>query len=165
MTTTGDDFYYAAQFRDSGLTKAEFDEVLATFRLFDVKGEGKIEVQKVKDSLLHLLMQDQQYHVVPQMIASLEAKNQQFLNFGEYLQLVLPTHKGNDRETAARIFQYFDVDKKGSINARNLSAVSRRLGDEVSAFESNLMISRADTDGDGEVTLDDFYRVISKSVL
>merc|ERR1712157_545622 len=68
-------------------------------------------------------------------------------------------------------FSLFDSDASGMIDIRELKAAMRALGFEVKNEElgENIddeelqdMINQADRDGDGEINIDEFYRIMKK---
>jgi hypothetical protein len=63
------------------------------------------------------------------------------------------------RQDILKVFDLFDVEKKGKISIRDLKRVAKELGETMTEAELMEMIERADTDADGEVTAEDFYNV------
>merc|ERR1711970_1436213 len=59
-------------------------------------------------------------------------------------------------------FNLFDGDQSGAIDVRELKAAMRALGFEVKNEELQDMINQADRDGDGEINIDEFYRIMKK---
>ena len=52
--------------------------------------------------------------------------------------------------------------KTGLISIKNLRRVAKELGETMDDNELQEMIERADSDGDGLVTLEDFYNIMNK---
>merc|ERR1712070_1254563 len=59
-------------------------------------------------------------------------------------------------------FSLFDSDASGMIDVRELKAAMRALGFEVKNEELQDVINQADRDGDGEINIDEFYRIMKK---
>jgi len=92
-----------------------------------------------------------------QMIDDIDACNSRNLQFEEFIDLVTLNVSSNcSRDDMARVFRLFDQDKTGTITFKDLHKVARELGECLTAKELNDMVSRADGDGDGEVSFDDF---------
>ena len=75
------------------------------------------------------------------------------------------TGKMGDRdspEEIRRVFKLFDDDETGKISFRNLKRVARELGENMTDEELQEMIDRADSNGDGAVSMDDFYNIMTK---
>ena len=61
-----------------------------------------------------------------------------------------------------KVFKLFDHERLGQISLRDLQKVARELGEMISDEELQEMIERADSDGDGQVTFEDFYSIMTK---
>jgi Ca2+-binding EF-hand superfamily protein len=68
----------------------------------------------------------------------------------------------DSREDIEKVFKLFDDEKTGVISLKNLRRVAKELGETMDDSELSEMIERADTDGDGLVSLDDFYNIMTK---
>merc|ERR1712164_194626 len=89
-----------------------------------------------------------------QMIADLDKDGAGHIDFEEFLDAI--TSKPGDKETKSgisKIFALFDDDKTGTIFLKNLKRVAKELRE---------MIERADSDGDGEISVADFYTIMTK---
>lgn len=62
-----------------------------------------------------------------------------------------------------RVFQEFDVEKKGYIEAQGIKRVLRRLNIDHTESDIDLMIKMADTKGDERVDFDEFIQIFSES--
>ena len=60
------------------------------------------------------------------------------------------------------MFRIFDDDKTGFITIKNLRRICKELGETMTDEELQELIERADSDGDGQVTPEDFYNVMIK---
>ena len=68
----------------------------------------------------------------------------------------------DSREDILKVFALFDADGKGRINLRDLKRVAKELGEAMSEAELLEMIERADSNGDGEVSKEDFIEIMTK---
>ena len=68
----------------------------------------------------------------------------------------------DSREDILKVFALFDAEGKGRITLRDLKRVAKELGETMSEAERLEMIERADSNGDGEVSRDDFVEVMTK---
>merc|ERR1719171_1422855 len=96
------------------------------------------------------------------MIADLD-QGGSTINFDEFLDAI--TAKLGDKETRdgiQKIFNLFDDDKTGYISIKNLKRVAKELGETMSEEELREMIERADSNGDGQITAEDFYNIMTK---
>lgn len=59
----------------------------------------------------------------------------------------------------------FDDDETGKISFKNLKRVANELGENLTDEELQEMIDEADRDGDGEISQDEFLRIMKKTSL
>jgi Ca2+-binding EF-hand superfamily protein len=100
-----------------------------------------------------------------QMIADLDTDGNGNIDFGEWLSLM--TKRVNDKDSRAninKIFALFDDEKTGFISIKNLRRIANDLGDNVSEAELEELIRRADTDGDGLVSEEEFYTILTRKI-
>lgn len=97
-----------------------------------------------------------------QMIADLD-QDGSTIGFEDFLDAI--TAKLGDKESRDgihKIFSLFDDDKTGTISLKNLKRVSKELGETMTEEELREMIERADSNGDGQITPEDFYNIMTK---
>merc|ERR1712178_215902 len=63
-------------------------------------------------------------------------------------------------EEIREAFNLFDADNSGKISLRNLRRVAQELGENIDEEELQDMINQADRDG--EINIDEFYRIMKK---
>jgi len=98
-----------------------------------------------------------------QMILDMDADGSGDIEFDEFLNLM--TAKMSDRDTREdirKVFRLFDEENAGVISIRNLRRIAKELGETMSDNELLEMIERADSDGDGNVSFEDFYNIMTK---
>nr|QDO16204.1 centrin 2 [Lingulodinium polyedra]QDO16206.1 centrin 2 [Lingulodinium polyedra] len=144
-----------------GLTEDEIDEIREAFNLFDTDGSGTIDPAELKAAMRSLGFETKNPTIF-QMIADLDQDGTP-IGFEDFLDAI--TAKLGDRETREgiyKIFALFDDDKTGGISLKNLKRVSKELGETMTEDELREMIERADSDGDGVITPEDFYNIMTK---
>jgi len=145
-----------------GLTEDEVEEIREAFNLFDTDGSGTIDPKELKVAMQSLGFESKN-PTIYSMIADLDKEGQGHIDFEEFLDAI--TSKLGDKESKggiAKIFALFDDDKTGQISIRNLKRVAKELGETMSDEELREMIERADSDGDGEISVQDFYTIMTK---
>lgn len=145
-----------------GLTTDEIEEIREAFNLFDTDGSGSIDPRELKAAMQSLGF-DNKNPTVYQMIADLDREYSTSIDFEEFLDAI--TSKLGDKELRdgiQKIFSLFDDDKTGNITMKNLKRVAKELGETMSEEELREMIERADSAGNGEITLEDFYTIMTK---
>lgn len=66
----------------------------------------------------------------------------------------------NPEEELKKAFRIYDDDDSGGISLENLKKVANELGENVSEEDLKSMISLADSNGDMDVTLEDFLNLM-----
>ena len=61
------------------------------------------------------------------------------------------------------MFNLFDVQNRGHITFDDLRRVAKELGETMTEAELREMIERADADHDGNVTAEDFFKIMTKT--
>merc|ERR1712194_465190 len=129
--------------------------------LFDTDGSGMIDPRELKAAMQSLGFETKNPTIF-QMIADLGTAGGQ-VDFDEFLDAI--TQKLGDKETRSgiqKIFALFDDDKSGTVTLKNLKRVAKELGETMSEEELREMIERADSMGNGEIALEDFYTIMTK---
>lgn len=145
-----------------GLTEDEILEIKEAFDLFDTDGGGSIDPKELKAAMVSLGFEAKN-QTIYQMISDLDADGSGAIDFKEFLDMMTARMSDRDsREDIEKVFKLFDDEKTGRISIKNLRRVARELGETMDDSELQEMIERADSDGDGLVTLDDFYNIMTK---
>jgi ferrous iron transport protein B len=88
------------------------------------------------------------------------------IDFSEFLEMMTSKMSERDsREEILKAFRLFDDDETGKISFRNLKRVAKELGENMTDEELQEMIDEADRDGDGEISEEEFLRIMKKTSL
>ena len=88
------------------------------------------------------------------------------IEFAEFMEAMAEKIQERDPvEEIKKAFKLFDDDDTGKISFRNLKRVARELGENMTDEELQEMIDEADRDGDGEINLEEFMRIMKKTNL
>ena len=176
---------------ETGFSRAELYDLEESFKLFDVYGEGSIQVGDLK-GILEVLQQEQdtpsKYSNLETLLDRLsELEDEDTLDLNNYIQLMASTTIGNSilienggestsqDQHFSRIFALFDSDGKGYITLRDLETIAIELGEhDMTRGELQEMIDRAigstnntnNKEGGGEkrVGIDEFTKVMTMSL-
>jgi Ca2+-binding EF-hand superfamily protein len=103
---------------------------------------------------------------IRKLISQIDTDKSGTVNFSEFLSMMRTKMSQRDsREEILKAFRLFDDDETGKISFRNLKRVAMELGETISDEELQEMIDEADRDGDGEVSQDEFIRIMEKTNL
>ena len=147
------------------LTEEQKSEIREAFDLFDTDGSGTIDIKEMKVALRALGF-DTSKEELRKLVAEVDKDGSGAVEFKEFLQMMTSKMADRDsREEMIKAFRLFDDDETGKISFRNLKRVAMELGETISDEELQEMIDEADRDGDGEVSQDEFIRVMEKTNL
>lgn len=100
------------------------------------------------------------------MIAEIDKDGSGKLSYNDFLQLLTVKMAEKDtKEEILKAFRLFDDDDTGKISFKNLKRVAKELGENLTDEELQEMIDEADRDGDGEVSKEEFLRIMKKTSL
>jgi len=150
------------QYERPGLTEDEIEEIKEAFDLFDTDGSGTIDPRELKTAMQSLGFEAKN-QTIYQMVSDLDKDGSGAIDFDEFLDMMTARMSDKDtKEDINKVFRLFDDDKTGLISIKNLRRVARELGETMTDEELMEMIERADSDGDGQVTAEDFYNIMTK---
>ncbi|CAK93968.1 unnamed protein product (macronuclear) [Paramecium tetraurelia] len=149
----------------SELNEEQKQEIKEAFDLFDTEGTGYIDVKELKVAMRALGFETKKEEV-KQMIKEVDREGKGVIEFPDFLELMTVKMGERDpREEMLKAFRLFDDDNTGKITLRNLKRVARELGETMTDDELQEMIDEADRDGDGEISEEDFIRIMKKTNL
>merc|ERR1712098_339025 len=149
-------------FQRPGCSLDEIEEIKEAFDMFDSDGSGSIEVAELKAAMTKLGF-DGDNELATKMIDDLDADKSGEIEFDEFLDMMsakMPDDPTKDE--VSKVFPAFDKNKSGVITKDNLKQVIRELGQTMSDDEIDELIEHTSSSNNGEVTLDDFYNIITK---
>merc|ERR1711865_1056410 len=136
-----------------GLSEEQLEEVREAFGLFDNDASGAIDVRELKAAMRALGFEIKNEEL-KKMVSDVDGDGNGTIEFSEFLEMMTGKMGEKDsREDIEKVFKLFDDDNTNKTSFRNLARVAEELQD---------MINQADRDGDGEINLDEFYRIMKK---
>lgn len=176
------------------LTEDQRQEIKEAFDLFDTDGSGTIDTKELKVAMRALGFEPRKDEL-RQLLASVSGAagttagagstmglskhpNADFdgtggadgvasvITYPQFVQLMSKKMSERDsREEMLKAFRLFDDDETGKISFKNLKRVAMELGENITDAELQEMIDEADRDGDGEVSEEEFLRLMKKTSL
>ncbi len=167
----------------TGFSRAELHDLEESFKLFDVYGEGTIQVGDLK-GILEMLQQEQEsednkYPHLETLLSRLdEVSDEDTLDLEDYVRLMASTTIGNSlaiesnggsqEEHFRRVFELFDTQHKGYITLKDLEQIAIELGEhDMTRGELQEMIDRAvgtSTNNEKKVDTEAFCRMMTMSL-
>ena len=157
--------FNAKDYERPGLSSDEIEEIKEAFDIFDIDKSGAISVSELLKAMTTLGF-DSKNPAIFNMISDMDEDGNGEIEFEEFLDMMTARISDkNTKEDLERVFKLFDEDRTGEISVENLKKVARELGEEISEEELKEILLRADLDGDGKLTFDDFHDVIVKKTV
>lgn len=101
---------------------------------------------------------------IKKALADLGKDGNSTIDFEDFLKITEAKMAERDpKEEMEKAFRLFDDDNTGKISFKNLKRVTQELGENINDEELQEMINEADRDGDGQVNLQEFLRIMKKS--
>jgi len=147
------------------LTEEQRQEIKEAFDLFDTDGSGSIDAKELKVAMRALGFEPKKEEI-KKMIADLDTEGKGVIDYADFLDLMTTKMAERDpMEEMMKAFRLFDEDDTGKISFKNLKRVAKELGENMSDEEIQEMIDEADRDGDGEISEEEFFRIMKKTNL
>ena len=130
---------------------------------FDTDGTGRIDVKELKVTMRALGFEPKKEDI-KKCLADLGKDGNSTIDFNDFYQIM--EIKMGDRDSKAEMekaFRLFDDDNTGKISFKNLKRVCTEIGGNINDEEIQEMIDEADRNGDGQVNLQEFLRIMKKS--
>ena len=127
------------------------------FLLLDKDGDGTIDPSEIA-IVMRSLGQQITEKDMKEIIAVLDADGNGSIGFDEFLDMMSMLKDPEDEMLKA--FQVFDADGSGNITAQELRTTMGKLGVKLTDDEVDDMINEADTDGDGQISYEEFSNMM-----
>ncbi|KAE9607473.1 hypothetical protein Lal_00026977 [Lupinus albus] len=138
------------------LKDMDAEELKRVFNRFDTNGDGKISVTEL-DTALRSLGSSVSTSDVQCVMEDLDTDRDGFINLSEFAAFC---RSDGDASEPRDAFDLYDQDKNGLISASELHLVLNRLGVKCSVEECHSMIKSVDSDGDGNVSFEEFKKMM-----
>ena len=149
-------------FERPGLSEDEIFEIKEAFDLFDVNKTGEIDPEDLDEAMKSLGL-DERSKPIHALVEEMKNKGEKGVDFENFIELMTARFSERDtKEDIMKVFKLFDESGEGVIDIVSLEKVAKELGENMDRNELMEMIERADSDGDKQVTFEDFYNIMTK---
>ena len=148
------------------ISRQKLLEYKDVFVLFDVDGNGKIDIEEFKDVMRAFGYIDVPDEEVLHMLEFVDADGSGEIDFDEFVQLMERTAGSNENQNKMNgmnksrdwqiAFDIFDTDRDGILSAEDLASSLRSFGRQISRQEAQDMIDSVGRSTRGYLTLKDF---------
>ena len=125
--------------------------------IVDKDGDGTIDASEIA-IVFRSLGQQISEKDMKEIVAVLDSDGNGTIGFDEFLDMMSMLKDPEDEMMKA--FQVFDADGSGNITAQELRATMGKLGVKLTDDEVDDMINEADTDGDGQISYEEFSNMM-----
>ncbi|NWS30663.1 CETN2 protein, partial [Polioptila caerulea] len=140
-------------------------EIREAFELFHTDGSDSIDVKELKVAMRALGFEPKKEEI-KKIISDIDKEGTGKISFTDFLAVMSQKMAEKDsKEEILKAFKLFDDDETGKISFKNLKRVAKDLGENLTDEELQEMIDEADRDGDGEVSEQEFLRIMKKTSL
>jgi Ca2+-binding EF-hand superfamily protein len=153
------------------LSLSELQDLRDAFALFDTENKGEICVQDFRACLQELQQQLEVgttasnanlQHLLSTLNSSSGSDEQRLISEDDFVSLLTTPDPHDTRDEMEKVFDLFDVEKKGYIDVQDLHAVSDDLGDCMPESELQEMLHRASHSG--HVTFEQFCDIMNRKL-
>ncbi|KAG5486865.1 hypothetical protein LSCM4_06331 [Leishmania orientalis] len=173
----------SASSANAEVSKEQLEEIREAFDLFDTDGSGTMDVRELRIAMRALGFEPRKEELQQLINSVIEGggngttsgrppsggnanAGSDVISFSQFVQIM--SHKmsqRDSREEMLKAFVLFDTEGTGKISFQNLKRVAMELGENMADAELQEMIDEADRDGDGEVSEEEFLRLMKKTSL
>ncbi|GJV67318.1 probable calcium-binding protein CML20 [Tanacetum coccineum] len=146
--------------RRHGVTQQVKQEMKEAFELFDTDGNGTIDAKELSNAMraLGFEMTKEQ---LDQMIADVDRDGSGAIDFDEFVYMMSDKiGERSNKQELTKAFNIIDHDKNGKISISDIKNIAKELGVRFTDAEINAMVEEADRDDDGEVSKEEFMRMM-----
>ncbi|CEL92956.1 unnamed protein product [Vitrella brassicaformis CCMP3155] len=140
---------------------AEVKEMWQAYNILDESGDGQVNLRELRAAIvsLGLSVDSAALTKIMQGVGGDDAQ----LSFNEFFDKMTATAKEHEKlEEIMKIFMLFDEDRTGTISVANIEKVALQLGEKLDKSQLEDMVKLIDSDGDGEISPEDFYLVLTR---
>lgn len=143
-------------------------DVQKAFKKMDINGDGEIDRQEMQQALSSLLSQQE----VNAVFNAADVNKDGSISYEEFIGLMCPNASDivskfrsqyKNIEDVRAAFKRFDRNGDGALSKDELAAAMKSSGLSYTDMEVNAIFSLGDSDGDGEITLQEFVNLMSPS--
>ena len=146
------------------LTKKEdTEELRKCFMEFDENGDGRLTREELIKGLNKIMTPAEAVTEVNRIMSMIDVDGSGFIEYEEFLRACINKDKVLTTENLQTVFNMFDKDKSGKITPEELKHVLGK-DSKVSAEVWNEIVKDIDTNGDGEISFNEFRIMMNKIV-
>lgn len=132
------------------------------FDSFDADGSQSIDLDEL-GNVFRALGQNPTPEEIQDIIKEVDADGSGEIDFDEFLQVLARQEAGADNdEEMLEAFKVFDKDNDGFISAKELHKAMKALGQNLSEYDCEDIITACSTPGEGRISMKDFVTMMNE---
>ena len=148
-----------------GFTEFDIVELKNAFDIFDQDKSGSIDIKELKSQIESQGLEFTNADIF-QLVLEIDSDNSGQIEFPEFLNLISgQTSDENSKSEIKKVFNVFDIEKKGHISFNNLKELVQNLGLQLSDSTLLNLISKGDSNSDNLVSFEDFYNIMTRTIV
>ena len=154
-----------AEYLRPGFTEFDITELKNAFDSFDKDKSGSIDINEIKFEIKSQGLEFTSSELL-QLVLELDSDGSGQIEFPEFLDLISgKASDENSKPEIQKVFNVFDIEKKGHISFDNLKELVKNLGLQLSDSTLLNLISKGDSNSDSLVSFEDFYNIMTRTVV
>merc|ERR1712124_83803 len=130
------------------------------FTLFDTDGNGSIDQTELKVAVRALGL-DPSNDALKNVIGLIDKDPKSGgIDFNEFVNLMTISMDKTSDKAIMEMFMLFDSDNTGKITFKNIKAMAKELGENLTDEELQDLLDEGDRDGDGHLSMDEFMALM-----
>ena len=136
----------------------EAKSAIKLFKLVNENGDGKLQKEELKKTLLKFVTEDfLEKYDFDGIFSMLDGDNKGYINYEEFLKGCLDRKKILDDDILSYSFNYFDPDGSGYINMNKIKDI---FGNKIDDITFKSIFDEIDLDKDGKINYKDFKAIL-----
>eukprot|EP00742_Colponemidia_sp_Colp-10_P002048 GILJ01002188.1.p1 GENE.GILJ01002188.1~~GILJ01002188.1.p1 ORF type:complete len:487 (+),score=92.76 GILJ01002188.1:68-1528(+) len=142
------------------LNDTEVTNLKNAFKAIDTDNSGTITYQELTSALDSVGLKVAQEEI-KRILESVDFDGNGRINYSEFLAATMDRKTYLTKEKLWAAFRHFDVNGTGKITEDDLRLALQRAGKEISDADIKIMMSEADTSGDGMIEFSEFVELMT----
>lgn len=146
------------------LYKENDQKIRILFSKLDKNGDGNVSVEEIYKNYRQLFpgTKKSQWKKIKKFVEHADIDKSGTIEYSEFLTIMSLTNKEQSEEVIRSIFNYFDDNRNGYIEAKDLRELFENT--DVNDKEFQDMIDEVDKNGDRKISYEEFYQILTKEV-